>query len=45
VPYRSNNRGQVVGADIVPDGTPGGRTHAFVADKGKVRTVDGPGAP
>lgn len=43
VPYRSNNRGQVVGAYVVPDGTPGGRTHGFVLDKGKVRTLDGPG--
>jgi hypothetical protein len=42
VPYRSNNRGQVVGAYVVPDGTPGGRTHGFVFDKGVVRTVDGP---
>jgi hypothetical protein len=30
VPYRSNNRGQVVGAYVVPDGTPGGRTHGFL---------------
>jgi len=44
VPYRSNNRGQVVGAYIEPDGTPAGRTHGFLLDKGKVRTLDGPGA-
>jgi hypothetical protein len=43
VPYRSNNRGQVVGAYVVADGTPGGRTHGFVLDNGKVRTLDGPG--
>jgi hypothetical protein len=33
VPDRSNNRGQVVGAYIVPDGTPVGRTHGFLLDK------------
>ena len=42
VPYRSNDRGQVVGAYIVPDGTLGGRTHGFVYERGRFRTVDGP---
>jgi hypothetical protein len=42
VPYRSNDRGQVVGAYIVPDGTLGGRTHGFVNERGRFRTVDGP---
>jgi hypothetical protein len=45
VPYRSDNRGQVVGAYIVPDGSPGGRTHGFVYQ----RAASGPstvqGAP
>jgi len=42
VPYRGNNRGQVVGAYILPDGTPGGRTHGFVYERGRFQTVDGP---
>jgi uncharacterized membrane protein len=43
VPDRSDNRGQVVGAYIVPDGSPGGRTHGFAYQRGRFRTVDGPG--
>jgi hypothetical protein len=40
---RSNNRGPVVGAYVVP-GTPGGRTHGFLLDKGKLKTSTGQGA-
>jgi hypothetical protein len=42
VPWRINNRGQVVGAYVVPDGTPGGRTHGFLLDNGTFTTFDSP---
>ena len=45
VPYRSNNRGQVVGAYILPDGTPGGRTHGFVYERAASRPSTVHGAP
>jgi hypothetical protein len=44
VPYRSNNRGQVVGAYVVPDGSPAGRTHGSWRTRARCGPSTGRGA-
>ncbi|OFX25741.1 MAG: hypothetical protein A2V77_05505 [Anaeromyxobacter sp. RBG_16_69_14] len=41
--FRVRNRGQIVGACVLPDETPGGTTHGLLVDNGVVKTIDAPG--